>query len=92
MPRETRSDMARLLPMIGLAAGAGTDTALPVLPDWRAAPLFAKHSGCNPAANPVQENRRLSSVPPTPPARDGGANDAQSEGIFVAHSSDERVP
>ena len=42
LPRETRSYMARLLPMIGLAAGAGTTTVVPALPDWREAPLFVE--------------------------------------------------
>lgn len=92
LPRETRTYIATLLPMIGLASSNGTATIVSAPPDWREAPLFVERSNSSSPANPVQENRKSSDVPPTPPARNDDAQDAQPDGVFVAQSRDERTP
>jgi hypothetical protein len=40
LPREARNYIAKLLPMIGLAAADGTTTEVAPPLDWREAPLF----------------------------------------------------
>ncbi|WP_306259963.1 lytic transglycosylase domain-containing protein [Pararhizobium sp. IMCC21322] len=92
LPRETRAYMATLLPMIGLASSNGSSTTVPAPPDWREAPLFVERSERKSTANPVQQERRTSGVPPTPPARNRDAQSEQPDGIFIAQSRDERTP
>jgi hypothetical protein len=92
LPRETRAYMATLLPMIGLASSNGTTTTVPAPTDWRDAPLFVERSNSSPAVNPMQEERRTSGVPPTPPARNDDAQSAQPNSVFIAQSRDERTP
>ena len=92
LPRETRVYMARLMPMIGLASSNGTATSVPAPPDWREAPLFVERSNSSLTANPVQEERRTSDVPPTPPAGNDDAQNEQPDGVFIAQSRDERTP
>ncbi len=92
LPRETRLYMARLIPMIGLASADRTVPVVPAPPDWREAPLFVGRSERSSTADRAQEKRRPTGAPPTPPARDHGGEDAQSDGPFVAELRDERSP
>ncbi len=92
LPRETRVYMARLLPMIGLASVDDTVPVVPAPPDWREAPLFVERSERNSTADRAQEKRRSPSTHPTLPARDSGAPDARSDGLFVAELRDGKAP
>ncbi|MGJ8530813.1 MAG: lytic transglycosylase domain-containing protein [Alphaproteobacteria bacterium] len=92
LPRETHLYMARLLPMLGLAAVNRTNTAVPVPPDWRDAPLFVERSNGNSTAAPLRQKRRSTSGSVAWPARDVGTDDAQSNGVIFAGSRDERTP
>lgn len=92
LPRETRNYMATLLPMIGLASPNGMTTIVPAPLDWREAPLFVERPDHQTIANDAQEKRRTSDVSLTKPKRDATGNDDQSNGAFVAQSSDERTP
>lgn len=92
LPRETRLYMARLLPMLGLAAVDSTTTAVPVPPDWREAPLFVERSNGNSTAASLREDHHSPRGPTTPSTGDDGADAAQSDGVFVAETRDERTP
>tara|TARA_R110000824_G_scaffold24090_4_gene85375 strand:- start:5579 stop:6337 length:759 start_codon:yes stop_codon:yes gene_type:complete len=92
LPRETRAYMATLLPMIGLASSNDTTTIVPAPPDWREAPLFVERLNSSSTAYPMQEERRTSDIPPTPPARNDDAQSEQPKSVFIAQSRDERTP
>jgi Transglycosylase SLT domain len=92
LPRETRVYVAKLLPMMGLAAADGPTAEVTPPLDWREAPLFVESSRRKSMADPAQRSRRSNAVPETPPEQDRGPNDAGFDGLFAIQSRDERAP
>ena len=89
LPRETRVYMARLMPMLGIEQfdSAVTVTAEP--PDWREAPLFVERSRRTPTANSVQDDDAPTDDLSVPARRKDGAQNRQSDRMFIAQSLDE---
>jgi hypothetical protein len=92
LPRETRNYVAKLLPIMGLAATDGPTAEVAPPLDWRVAPLFVESSGRGSMANPAQGYRRSNAVPATPPEQDHGATNAGLDGLFAVQSRDEQAP
>jgi Transglycosylase SLT domain len=92
LPRETRIYVAKLLPMMGLAAADGPTAEVAPPLDWREAPLFVESSRRSSMADPAQRNRRSNAVPATPPEQDHDPNDAGFDELFAVQTRDERAP
>jgi hypothetical protein len=91
LPRETRIYIAKLLPMIGLAAADGTTTEVAPPLIWHEAPLFVGRSQRNPAANPAQRTAGTSATSAAPPEHDARSTEALFDGGFVVHTRDEQT-
>jgi hypothetical protein len=91
LPRETRNYIAKLLPMIGLAAADGTTTEVAPSLDWREAPLFVGRSRRNPTANPAQRTPGPPATLATPPEHDARSTEALFDDGFVPHTRDEQT-
>lgn len=92
LPRETRAYMAKLVPIMGLAAVDGRSTDVPALTDWREAPLFVDRSDGNSTPNWAQENRDRSGAPMAPQAHDRDAQKAWAERAFGARFRHDDAP
>jgi hypothetical protein len=90
-PREARNDIAKLLPLIGLAAVDGTTTEVAPPLDWREAPLFVGRSRRNPTANPAQRNPGSFATSATLSALDVLSNEAHSDEVFCVQIRDEQT-
>jgi len=91
LPRETRIYIAKLLPMIRLAAVDGTTTEVAPPLDWREAPLFVGRSRRNPTADPAQRTPGPSATSATPPEHDARSTETLFDGGFGVQTRDEQT-
>ena len=90
-PRKTRSYIAKLLPLIGLAAVDGITAEVAPPLDWREAPLFGGRSRRNPTAHSAQRNPGSFATSATLSAFDALSNEAHSDGVFCVQARDEQT-
>jgi Transglycosylase SLT domain len=88
LPRETRNYIAKLLPVIGLAAVDGTTTEVAPQLDWRAAPLFVGRSRRDLTAIRAQTTPGSSATSATPPENDARSTEALFDGGFGVQAGD----
>ena len=92
LPGETRAYLAKLLPMIGLAATDSSDNDVPAATDWREAPLFVPSSNRTSAAIRAQGDGDKSGALQAPSADHRDAPEARADDMFATRLRDEDTP